>query len=147
MGFPLYVICHFSLVIFNNFFWSLIFVSLITMCLDVFLFGFILLGTLCASWTWFTISFSVLGKFSAIITSNIFSGPFFLSSPSVLCVCFVTQLCQLFVTSWTVAHQSPLSMGFYRQEYWSGAPCPPPGDLPLRDRTQVSRIAGGFFII
>ena len=31
---------------------------------------------------------------------------------------------------WTVAHQAPLSMGFSRQEYWSGLPCPPPGDLP-----------------
>ena len=31
---------------------------------------------------------------------------------------------------WTVAHQAPLSMGFYRQEYWSGLLCPPPGDLP-----------------
>ena len=29
-----------------------------------------------------------------------------------------------------VAHQAPLSMGFSRQEYWSGLPCPPPGDLP-----------------
>ena len=37
---------------------------------------------------------------------------------------------QLFVTSWTVARQAPLSMGFSRQEYWSGLPCPPPGDLP-----------------
>ena len=37
---------------------------------------------------------------------------------------------QLFVTPWTVAHQDLLSMGFPRQEYWSGLPCPPPGDLP-----------------
>ena len=37
---------------------------------------------------------------------------------------------QLFVTLWAVAHQAPLSMGFSRQEYWSGLPCPPPGDLP-----------------
>ena len=37
---------------------------------------------------------------------------------------------QLFVTPWTIAHQAPLSMGFSRQEYWSGLPCPPPGDLP-----------------
>ena len=37
---------------------------------------------------------------------------------------------QLFVTPWTVALQAPLSMGFSRQEYWSGLPCPPPGDLP-----------------
>ena len=36
----------------------------------------------------------------------------------------------LFVTQWTVARQAPLSMGFSRQEYWSGLPFPPPGDLP-----------------
>ena len=35
----------------------------------------------------------------------------------------------LFATPWTVAHQAPLSMGFFRQEYWSGLPFPPPGDL------------------
>ena len=35
-----------------------------------------------------------------------------------------------FVTRWTIAHQAPLSMGFSRQEYWSGFPCTPPGDLP-----------------
>ena len=35
-----------------------------------------------------------------------------------------------FVTSWIVARQSPLSMGFPRQEYWSGLPSPSPGDLP-----------------
>ena len=33
-------------------------------------------------------------------------------------------------TTWTAAHQAPLSMGFLRQEYWSGLPYPPPGDLP-----------------
>ena len=37
---------------------------------------------------------------------------------------------QLFATPWTVAQQSPLSVGFPRQEYWKGLPCPPPGDLP-----------------
>ena len=37
---------------------------------------------------------------------------------------------QLFATPWTVAHQSPLSMGFSRQEYWSGLPFPSPGDFP-----------------
>ena len=37
---------------------------------------------------------------------------------------------QLFATPWTVAHQSSLSMGFSRQEYWSGLPFPSPGDLP-----------------
>ena len=37
---------------------------------------------------------------------------------------------QLFETPWTVAPQAPLSMGFSRQEYWSGLPFPSPGDLP-----------------
>ena len=39
---------------------------------------------------------------------------------------------QLFATSWTVAHQAPLSMEFSRQEYWSRLPFPPPRDLPNR---------------
>ena len=36
---------------------------------------------------------------------------------------------RFFATIWTIAHYIPLSMGFSRQEYWSGLPCPPPGDL------------------
>ena len=47
----------------------------------------------------------------------------------------------LFATPWTVACQALLSVGFPRQEYWSGLPFPSPGDLP----TQGSNIAGGFF--
>ena len=37
---------------------------------------------------------------------------------------------QLFATDWTITHQATLSVGFFRQEYQSGLPCPPPGDLP-----------------
>ena len=37
---------------------------------------------------------------------------------------------QLFATPWTVAYDAPLSLGFSRQEYWSGSPCPSPEDLP-----------------
>ena len=37
---------------------------------------------------------------------------------------------QLFVTLWTVAHEAPLSMGYLRQEYWSGLPFPSPGNFP-----------------
>ena len=37
---------------------------------------------------------------------------------------------RLCATAWTVARQASRSMGFSRQEYWSGLPCPPPGDLP-----------------
>ena len=47
------------------------------------------------------------------------------------CVCAQPCSCVwLFVTPWTVARQAPLSMGFSRQEYRSGLPCPSPGDLP-----------------
>jgi len=46
-----------------------------------------------------------------------------------VCVCSFSHVWFL-VILWTVAHQAPLSMGFSRQQYWSGLPCPPPGDLP-----------------
>ena len=46
------------------------------------------------------------------------------------CVFSCSNHVQLFATPWTVAHQAPLSMGFSRQDYWSGLPCPSPGDLP-----------------
>ena len=45
---------------------------------------------------------------------------------------------QFFASLWTVAHQTPLSMGFSRQEYWSGLPCPPPGNLPDPEIKPVS---------
>ena len=52
----------------------------------------------------------------------------------------------LFVTPWTVAHQAPLSMGFSRQEYWSGLPFPPPADLPDAGMVPASpALADGFF--
>ena len=50
-----------------------------------------------------------------------------------VCVCVCAQLLshiQLSATPWIVAHQAPLSMGFSRQEYWSGLPFPTPGDPP-----------------
>ena len=55
----------------------------------------------------------------------------------------------LFATLWTVARQAPLSMGFSRQEYWSGLPCLPPGHLPNPGIKPTSltfpALAGGFF--
>ena len=51
-------------------------------------------------------------------------------SESSLLVAPLTIFQLLCATPWTVAHQAPLSMGFSRQEYWSGLPLPPPGDLP-----------------
>ena len=53
------------------------------------------------------------------------------------------------MTPWTIAHQSPLSMEFSRQEYWSGLPFPPPGDIPNPGIEPMSpaspAVAGGFF--
>ena len=47
-----------------------------------------------------------------------------------LCVHVCSVALVMSVTLWAVACQAPLSMGFSRQEHWSGLPCPPPGDLP-----------------
>ena len=53
---------------------------------------------------------------------------------------------QLFMTPWAVAHQAPLSMGFSRQEYWSGLPCPFPRGLPnLGIEPKTPGLAGRFF--
>ena len=46
-----------------------------------------------------------------------------------LCTSSLSRV-RLFVTPWTGAHQVPLSIGFSRQEFWSGLPCPSPGDVP-----------------
>ena len=65
------------------------------------------------------------------------------------CVLSHASHVRLFVTSWTVARQAPLSMGFSRQEYWGGLPCPPPGDLPdpgIKPTSLPSpALVGGFF--
>jgi len=45
------------------------------------------------------------------------------------------------MTLWTIAHQAPLSMGFSTQEYWSGLPCPPPGDFPERGIEPASLVS------
>ena len=59
---------------------------------------------------------------SLLVTKNL-STSYWVHAQLLICV-------RLFVTPWTVAGQAPLSMGFSRQEYWSGLPCPPPEDLP-----------------
>ena len=71
--------------------------------------------------------------------------------------CLYTVLCRLsrsshvgvFATLRTAARQAPLCLGFSRQEYWSGLPCPPPGDLPdpgIEPTCLVSpSLAGGLF--
>ena len=72
-----------------------------------------------------------------------------------VCVCmcmYVLLRCgQLFATSQTVARQTPLSVGFSRQEYWSGLPFPTIGDLPNPEIETMSlaspALVGGFFTI
>ena len=55
---------------------------------------------------------------------------------------------RLFATPWTVIRRAPLSMGFSRQEYWSGLPCPPPGDLSdpgIKPASFTSLVLAGRF--
>ena len=68
------------------------------------------------------------------------------SSTTWVAFCCLLSYVQLFATPWTVAHQAPLSMGFPRQEYWSGLPFPPPGDLlDPGIEPKSPALAGGFF--
>ena len=89
----------FALVAFNVLSLSLVFVNVVTVCLGVSLWVSPA-WDFCASWTWLTISFPMLGTFSAFTSSNIFSGPF-----SLLLLCYGKSLSpvQLFGTLWTVA--------------------------------------------
>ena len=58
-----------------------------------------------------------------------------------MCV-LVAQSCPTLCNSWTGAHLTPLSMGFSRQEYWSGLPFPPPRESSQsRDQTWVSPVS------
>ena len=60
-------------------------------------------------------------------------------------VCLITSvLSDSFLTLWTVAHQAPLSMGFSRQEYWSGLPFPSPGNLPNPGMEPVSPVTSAL---
>ena len=63
------------------------------------------------------------------------------------CCCLDTKSLPTFATPWTVAHQAPLSMGSFQQEYWNGLPLPSPGDLPESViKLTSSALAGRFFI-
>ena len=66
----------------------------------------------------------------------------------VICHCLVTVVSYSFMTPWTVTQQIPLSMGFLKQEYWSGLPFPSPGDLPDPGiKPGSSALAGKLFTI
>ena len=62
-----------------------------------------------------------------------------------MCVCVLSHV-RFFATPWTVARQALLSMGFLRQEYWSGLPFPSPGDPPdPKVKPKSPTLVGGFF--
>ena len=122
MGFPLYVTCCFSLAAFNVLSLCLVFVSLISMCLGVFLLGYILYVTLCASWIWLIIwliiSFSVLRKFSTIISSKIFSYLFFFLCflPTEVPSAFVVKL---FWCCWILLTFACLKSFWFFHQIWT----------------------------
>ena len=63
-------------------------------------------------------------------------------------LCWSLSRVPLFVTPWTIGCQAPLAMGYPRQEYWSGSPFPPPGDLPDPGEPMSAAspaVAGGHF--
>ena len=68
------------------------------------------------------------GKSSIIHACTLLESPS--QSRFIECVLSHFSHVRFFVTLWTVARQATLSMGLSRQEYWSGLPCPPLGDLP-----------------
>ena len=75
------------------------------------------------------------------ITWSLFAPTSFLLLLRIICVCVWAQSCRTLQTQWTVASQAPLSMGLSWQEYWSGLPSPPPGDLPNPGTEPVSSVA------
>ena len=93
-----------------------------------------------------SISFNFPGYLKTVVAKFCFdySTLTSLSTSSTVCMFVCAQSLsgiQLFVTPWTVAHQAPLSMGFFRQEYWSGLPHPPGGDLPDPGIKSMSPVA------
>ena len=96
--------------------------------------------------------FSLLRGIPLEICTNLCLSTYKLIDICVICVEWMPSPFShawLFATLGTVDHQAPLSMGFSKQEHWSGVPFPPPGDLPdpgIESRTLMSPApAGGLF--
>ena len=62
-----------------------------------------------------------------------------------VCACVLSRISRvwLFVTPWTLAHQAPLSIGFSRQEYWSGLPFPSPRRVGIKDGETCASVCVG----
>ena len=91
-------------------------------------------------WLWV---FCIAGRFFTIWAAR--------EALSLVCMLWLGRFSRvwLFATLWTVACQAPLYMRFSREEYWSGLPCPPPGNLPDPGTEAASlmcpALAGRFF--
>ena len=103
---------------------------------------------------WTRISY-IAGKFlTSWVTKEVISIYIHIYTHTRTCVCMLAKLLhcvRFFVTLWTITHQAPLSVGFSRQQYWSGLPFPSPRDLPdpgMETKSLVSPwLAGRFFTI
>ena len=106
----------------------------------------------CPDWKNTNALFSLYNQWVHFPPSQKKSKAVVLTCVSCVCACLLSHFrhVQLFTSPWIIAHQAPLSMGFSRQEYWSGLPWPPPGDLPDPGIEPISlkspALAGGFFI-
>ena len=90
-----------------------------------------------------------LCQWGDLLTRTCSTNPLLLLSLRLNCCCLDTKSCLTRCDPMNVARQVPLSMGFPKQEYWSGQPFPSPGDLPdpgIKPACPVSpALAGGFF--
>ena len=91
------------------------------------------------------------GTWPRVCSSSIFGPQLIFHIITLSCACALSVLysCSTLCNPWTIACQAPLSVRFSRQEYWSGLPCPPSGNLPdpgIKPTFPVSpALAGGFF--
>ena len=101
-----------------------------------------MLGSLCLSF------FLSLSLFHFLIVNSGLPGSGPLKDPNT-CMLSHAVMSNSFATLWTLAHQAPLSMGFYRHKYWRGLPYSPPGHLPDPQAKPISllspTLAGRFF--
>ena len=145
--------CHFIfcfLVLNVHFFLFLMFLSaiLVWWFSTIFFFSFLLFYASCLCfifvlrllWSLYKTSHSPFSADSLLSSfaytgSILFFFPYFAFYYLLLSCCWlVANLCQLFATTWTVAHQAPFSVGFPRQEHWSGLPSPSPSFAHLKNQ-------------
>ena len=129
------------------FFWNSLGFSMIQRMLAIW--SLVPLPFLKPAWTsgssWFAYCWSLVRRILSIILLH----DHISQSLTLMCLPSCFSRASLFVTLWTVAHQAPLSVGFSRQEYWSGLLWCPPVDLPDPGTEPASlmssALAGGFF--